>query len=372
MKYLITIGLMVAFAGGVAADTVLFKDDLELSGDKVEVVREHEKGVDVKVSHGTITILWPRIKSITIDYDTHLASMRGDGRDTPRGLLDFVKVLLRHDMNKEAAEVAGVILAKNKVAEDILLEIGTLMQAEKQWGLAKKAFEMFLRVNPSRRDIMKRLDDVSKHVKEPANGGGAVVKQPDDKQPVKQPDDKQPVKQPKKDDPKPPGVLEGLEAESDWVMEAWGNKAEAEVVTQGTKVKNKVLGVTYHSADKQKAAARLGGTWDLTRQEFLVFDVWNAGKKSVGLSVAFNTMPGWKFFESTSKSIRPNAWVTIKIALDRKRFKCEGSNWRNTSELKNRDNVKQIILMIYNAGKEGVIYFDNIRLIAAAGAPPAK
>jgi hypothetical protein len=72
-------------------------------------------------------------------------------------------------------------------------------------------------------------------------------------------------------------------------------------------------------------------------------------------------MPGWKFYESADRSVRPQKWVPVKIKLDEKRFKCAESKWRNTSELKNRDSVKQIILLIYNTSKKGVVYFDNIR-----------
>ena len=84
MKIAVTCGVVFALAAGAAsADVLIFKpDELELSGPKVEVLREHERGVDVKVSHGRITIAWSRIKSITIDYENHLNNMKADQRAT--------------------------------------------------------------------------------------------------------------------------------------------------------------------------------------------------------------------------------------------------------------------------------------------------
>ncbi len=137
------------------------------------------------------------------------------------------------------------------------------------------------------------------------------------------------------------------------------------------KVKNKVLGVTYKGTGKDKAAVRLDGTWNLTRNEALVFDVWSSGTQSISLSVAFNMLPDWVFFESTIKTIEPNQWTTVRIDLNTERFKSEATGWRNTGNLKNRDNVKQLILLIYNAAEEGIIYLDNIRLIPQPATPPA-
>lgn len=359
--------LLALLALSARADHIVFKDDLELGGPKVEILREHDRGVDVKVSHGTVTIAWPRVKEITIDYENHLSNMKSDNRDTPRGLLGFAQVLLRHDMPKEAAAVCTLILGKDKVTEDILLDVADLMEKQKDWALAKSALELVIRINPARQDVVARFDHATKQLKESAV---EPVKEPGKeptKEPVKEPT-KEPAKEPAKTPTPEPGpkAIEGLEAEEDWVSEPWGNKADIAVIEQ-PQVKNKVLSVTYAAADKDKVAVRLGGSWDLTEREFLTLDVWNAGDKSIGFSVAFNTMPGWKFLESAATSISPKQWTTVKISLTEKRFKSEDSNWRNTSELVNRDNVKQAILLIYNTSKDGVVYFDNIRFVAKGG-----
>jgi hypothetical protein len=361
------LAFLLVSAGGYA-DTLIFKDDLELSGPRVEVLREHERGVDVRVSHGTITILWPRIKRIRIDYESHLANMQADGRDTPRGLYEFLQVLVRHDMQDKAAVVAGLILVKEKVAEDILLGVAKQMENQEEWTLAKKALDRVLQGNPSRRDIAGWIDRIAKNLPKAENGDAKPPVEPT-KEPDKEPGngEKEPPKEEPGDEKEPPKeepkAVEGLEAEDDWVAEAWGNKAAVEVVTQNAQIKNKVLQVTYQGTDKDKVAVRLGGTWDLTRKQTLEFDVWNAGPGSLGLSVAFNTMPGWEFFESASKRIGPKRWVSVKLDLDARRFKSAKSKWRLISELKNRDNVRQMILLIYNTSKEGVVYVDNVRFV---------
>jgi hypothetical protein len=373
---------VVLLAASVApGDTVVFKDDLELSGPKVEIEREHALGVDVRVSHGTITIRWPRIKRIAIDFDDHLASMQADGRDTASGLHRFFDVLVRHTMTEEAAQVAALILAKEHVAESILVAVMDQMEEQKEWKLAKQAGDRILSLNASRTDIQKRLDQIAKQMpedagnvaaagpdagpgKEPgAEPGGEPGKEPGaepGKEPAKEPDGNGGEPKP----PKPPvkRVRDGLEGETEWVAEQWGNPAEVQVVEQGTDVKNRVLSVAYREAKKDKVAVRLGGTWDLTAYDTLSFEVWNASGGSMGLTVAFNTLPGWRFFETPAKRIPPKKWTPMTVDLNAKRFKCAESKWRHNSKLENRDNVKQIILMIYSSTKEGVVYFDRIDL----------
>ncbi len=362
------VAALLLFGGAVRADTLFFKDGLQLSGSRVEVLRETESGVDVKVSLGTITIPWHRIQRerVDIEFDTRMANMKADGRDTPRELFEFATLLVRHDMLSEAANVCGQILQKERVSEDILLGVARQMEEQQQWKHAKTALEMVLRVNPSRQDVVRWLDRVAKNAAEaeppPEKPAEGQPDKPADKPPAAQPE-KPPEKQPEKP-PEPPKVIEGLEAEEDWVIEPWGNAGSVSVLPQGPD-KNKVLSVSYGSTDKDKAAVRLSGAWDLTDRKTLVFDIWNAAQSSIGLSVGFNTMPGWQFLESTAKSIRPSQkqWATVKFSLTAKRFKSAETKWRNTGELANRDNVKQIILMVYNTSKDGVVYFDNIRFV---------
>lgn len=370
--------MVFALVMGVAsADTLLFKDDLELSGPKVEVLREHEKGVDVKVSHGTITIQWSRIKNISIDYESHLANMTADGRDNARGLHEFAKLLVRHDMLKEAAQTCGLIVEKDRVAEDILFGVAKQMERQKAWRVAKKAYEKILTINPSRRDVAKRIDQITGFIKkDDATRPADPKKQPNG--PPKQEPKQQPVKDPgtqPKPQPTVRNVTDYLEAEDEWEAEPWGNQATVQIDPQTREetidgqvqlVRNRVLSVNYNGR-KDKVAIRLGGTWDLTNCAALVFDVWNGGTGSFGLSVAFNTLPGWQFFESPSVRVPPRRWTTVRIDVTSRRFKSAASRWRNTSLLVNRDNVKQVILLVYNSATQGRIYFDNIRFVDAAG-----
>jgi hypothetical protein len=369
--------LLAVLAATAHADTIVFKDGLELSGPKVEVEREHALGVDVRVSHGTITIHWPRIKRITIKFDEHLANMQADGRDTAGGLHQFLDVLVRHKMTQEAAKVSALVLGKEHVAETILVAVMDQMEKQEEWALAKQAGDRILAQNASRADIQKRLDQIAKRM--PDNGGDVVALNPGHqlRQPDKQPGqpDKQPGEpdnqpgQPDKngDAPKPPvapvkRANDGLEAEADWLAEQWGNPADVQTLEQGTDVKNRVLSVAFRDGKKDKVAVRLGGTWDLTAYDTLTFEVWNASGGSMGLTVAFNTLPGWRFFETTAKRIAPKKWTKMSINLNAKNFKCAESKWRHNSALENRDNVKQIMLLIYTSTKDGVEYSDRAEL----------
>jgi serine/threonine protein kinase len=160
---------------------------------------------------------------------------------------------------------------------------------------------------------------------------------------------------------------DGMEGEPGWVAEKWGNPAELQIVDQGKDSKNRVLCVAFRDTRKNKVAVRLDGTWDLTAYDTLRFDVWNASEGSISLAVAFNTLPGWRFFETPTERIAPKKWTTMSIDLNAKNYKCAENNWCHKGPLENRDNVKQIILTIYNSTQEGVVYFDRVELLKKQG-----
>lgn len=355
-----SIALLFTALPASLADTVVFTDGQEVTGAKVEVLRENEHGVDIKLSHGSVTVPWSRIKSITIDYPTRLAALKKDGRDSAGNLYDLMLLLLRHDMQVEAVSVSKMILSKENVSEEILISVADKMAPQKEWKTVRGAYEYVLRLNPARQDIRKRLDEVLLLTDNPAAADTIQPKVALADEPPKTAEQPKPQDQPA---PLEPKTIEGMEIEEGWLIEQWGNAGEVAAIEQGTTVKNKVLSVLYRGNEKDKIAVRLGGSWDLTSHESVSLDIWNASDKSVSLTLAFNTMPGWLFYESTAKMIKPKEWTTVQFKLDTERFKSAATSWRNTGDLKNRDNVRQLILMIYNSQKDGQVYLDNIRFV---------
>lgn len=365
MRRLMALVTAIVFVGTAAfPDAVIFKDERKLEGDEVEILAEHEKGVDVKVAHGEITVRWPHIKKLIIDYEAHLASMQAESRDTPRGLYRFVQLLLRHDMTDEAVGTCVLILGKEDVPEDVLFGLARLTEEQEKWAIAHRAYERIYAKNP-RSDVAERMDKIAPLIKKEEEGKGEEAEKEAEEEAEGEAEEEPKPEEEKKEEVAE--AIEYLEAEDDWEAEAWGNDAEVTIEKQGVRdKKNRILSVVYEGK-KDKTAVRLGGRWDLSEYKYLAFDIWNAGDKSLGLSLALNTFPGWKFHESQARRIPPKKWITHKVPLDRNDFKTADSNWRHTSKLGNPDNVRQIILLIYNTESKGSVYFDNIRFIDRHG-----
>ena len=169
--------------------------------------------------------------------------------------------------------------------------------------------------------------------------------------------------------------VDGLEAAGPWITEEWANSATAQVVSLQTDVDNKILQVEVRGMDKEKAAIRhtaSTGRLDLSSRARLTFDVYlEETNAPVRVAVAFVTMPGWQFFESTQSLVRPDKrWTPITVDLTAQNFKCEATNWRYESSIENKSNVQQIIFLIYNSAPCKV-YIDNVFLTGGEELPAA-
>ncbi len=364
MRRLIILLTAIVLSTPIAfTDTIIFKDGRTLEGPNVNVIAEHAGGVDIRVEHGEITLQWPQIKNIIIDYESNLAAMQTQNRDTPRALYRFVELLMRHEMAEEAAETCAIILTRENVSEEVLLNVARLMEEQEEWDLAYKAYEKIHQQNPSRGDVIAGLDRLAPlRTEEDPEEARDPQEEPED-EPEDEPEEEA------EEEPRVRRAIEYLEAEDNWEVEAWGNEADATIVEQALQdQQNKILSVEYRGR-KDKTAVRLDGQWDLSEYKFVAFDIWNAGEKSFGVAIALNTFPGWKFHESHARRIAPREWVQVKIPLDTNDFKTEDTNWRHTSRLGNADNVRQLIILIYNTEAEGLVYLDNIRFIDQHGRP---
>ena len=160
-----------------------------------------------------------------------------------------------------------------------------------------------------------------------------------------------------------PQIRDSLEANGLWRAEQWGSTATCEVVAQGDD--NKLLSITWTERDKDKVAIRLSIDLDLTDNTKVTMDVYNDSDAAAAVGMAFNTLPGYQFFESAAFSSPVKKWASIEIDLTKKRFKCAATNWRYTTDIANKDNVKDIFVLIYNRDDKGTMFVDNLRFHTA-------
>ena len=386
MKRFILLIAGLSLAGLSFGDTIVFKDNIELGGPEVEVLSRKGENVKVKVKYGTVTLKANRIASITIQFDTRVKNLVENGNDTANNFFNLGVLCDQSQMPKEAAEAYTLAIQAKTVPEEMLKRLAEVFEKRQMWHEAKAAYDRLLLTNPADAALQKKAAFCGEMAKD------APGPQVDIKVGGQDPDDKDdgaadiPLEiievgpdiievGPDVIEVGPDGVevapdvveapqsRDSLEANGQWKAEQWGNNATCEVVVQGDD--NKLLSVTWTQRDKEKVAVRLSLDIDLTDKTKLTMDVYNDSATPAGVGMAFNTLPGYQFFESLAFNSALKKWTSLEIDLTRKKFKCAASNWRYTADIANKDNVKDIFLLIYNRAPKGTLFVDNIRFHTA-------
>jgi len=378
MKRILLLAALVAIDGIAFGDLIRFKDDIELGGDDVQVLSWTDDHVKVKVVYGTVTLNANRIAAIKIDFKKRIESLKADGKDTARNLFDLGALCDRNHMAKEAAQAYTMALRKEKVPPDLLRRLATIFEERQMWPEAKAAYDRALLTNPADEYLQKKAAFCEEMAGDAPPLDIKLGKEPHETESVKVAENPEPATPPENPvqpepnvEPKPqpqPKQLEGYEANTRWGVEQWGNAATCEVVVQEGGGDNRILSVAWTQKDKDKVAIRLNTDLDLTDKTKVTFDVCNMAQKPVSIGVAFNTLPGYQFFESIALNAPAGKWVPMEIDLTSQRFKCAATNWRHKAAIANKDNVKDIFILIYNRDAQGVVYLDNFRFHTAQAA----
>jgi len=207
----------------------------------------------------------------------------------------------------------------------------------------------------------------------PKVAGLPAPQQPTQQPPTQQPPaQKPPAQKPPEQKPPGPGVQEGLEADPGWSSEAWGSSVDVNVGAAENS-NDKLLRVFLAGAEQDKANVMLEQGLDLSDKKELTLDVYNFGKRAVTVAVAFTTLPGWKFYESTPKTVLPTGKTAKSLVFDltTNKFKCAETNWRYKSPIQNKNRVGKMYLLIYTRDRGFWVFFNNIRFTQAEPAQPA-
>ncbi|NQT20363.1 MAG: hypothetical protein HQ592_11705 [Planctomycetes bacterium] len=393
MKKLVVMLAALSLAGLSFGDLIRFKDKLELGGSDVEVLWRKGEDVKVKVEFGTVTLKANRIESIRIDFDARVKKLVENGNDTSKNLFDLGVLCDQSQMPGEAAQAYTLAMQAPGVPDETLKRLAEVFEQRQMWHEAKAAYDRLLLTNPADLALQKKAascDDMAKDTPKPEVdirvGVNNTDNNPDAQTLVEKPADnddtpgeiddndavgpdtpgEDPGEGPKEDPGKAdvPQIRDSLEANGLWRAEQWGSTATCEIVAQGDD-DNKLLSITWTQRDKDKVAIRLSIDLDLTDNTKVTMDVYNDSDAPAGVGMAFNTLPGYQFFESTALSASVKKWTSLEIDLTKKKFKCAATNWRHTANIANKDNVKDIFVLIYNRNPNGTMFVDNVRFHTA-------
>jgi len=389
--------LLPVLAAAALADSVALPERIELSGKKIEILEIRDDEVVVRVPYGDIVIPRSRVVEMKVDFKERLARLMEEGHDTVRALYNLGRVCAQLDMKKEATQAFLEAAQREEIPEDLILPLASELEKCEQWAAAGKCYAAYLKLHPDDPKVKTRAEAAAvkaatspPQAKLPAPGDVEIAmtqvpkatlpapQQPTQEQPPQQPPAQQPPQQPPAQKPpeqKPPapGVQEGLEADPGWSSEAWGSSVDVNVGA-AENGNDKLLRVFLAGAEQDKANVMLEQSLDLSEKKELTLDVYNLGKRSIILAVAFTTLPGWKFYESTPKTIIPTGTETPKhlvFDLTTNKFKCAETNWRYKSPIQNKSRVGKMYLLIYTRDRGFWVFFNNIRFTQAEPAQPA-
>jgi len=388
--------LVLMLAGNAPADKIVFKDKLELAGDDVWIVEDDRESVTVRLDYGELKIAKSRIKDVEINYETHKENLVRQGKDDPSTLYKLGVLCENYGLTNEALDAYESALERDKtkpISEDLLVKLADRFEKHQKYESAYLALQTLKERNPGRQDVSERLTKLGEKLGKaklpevrtqpvaavkPAETAkpGEPAKPTEAAQPVepvKPTEAAKPAEPAKPTEGKPEiaveeaGWLEGLESNPGWFVDGanatppWANKATCEIKVQGEEVKNKILRVEFLGAEKDKTAVKLIlNNLDLSQKKYLTMDIYNASDKVLQAVIALVTQPGWQWFESQGRTLKPKEWTRdITFDLTRPNFKC-APTWKFKSEIANRNQVSALALLLYDNPAQGAVFFDNI------------
>jgi len=316
----------------ICADTVYFHGETSLECDVVKVT---EQQVTVRVAKGIFAFPRERVKHIEYNYEKKKNML---GKEDYRGHYELGVWCMDCDQEENALTQFLYVEGKPDVPDEVFLRIAQIYLKRDDKEKAIEYYRKYLATHPDDELIMKKMEDLIK-------GISTSTSDPEPKTDFQKAD-------------------EGLEILADWRVEKWGNPGKLSLKkTIEKNVENKLLKIEYSAKNSDKTAVRLQfrGKTDLTGRKQCLMDVFNPEKRALSVAIAFVTAPGYVWYESKSKVLTPGWNLHVSYDMTENKFKAKETGWRFISPLKNRDNVIQFIILLYNGARKGTLYVDNVQ-----------
>ena len=172
--------------------------------------------------------------------------------------------------------------------------------------------------------------------------------------------------------PPAPVVPTGLTANWERENERWSNPVQ--VVATSLRVQERELpaiSVNVGPGSKQKGVVRRGNLRiDLRGQDSsqVVMTMSNPGSRPARVALALKTGANFEFFETPERLVAPGATEDLRFDLHARTFKCQASNWEHNREVAHLEDVRELMLMIYNGTEAAEVVIAGIDVTG----PPAS
>lgn len=163
-----------------------------------------------------------------------------------------------------------------------------------------------------------------------------------------------------------PGPVDGLEALPGWVagdVQLWPNTNASEAKYVDHADSGKLLLIRWRGGEGEKAIVSRVGELSLPAAGRIRFRTYSYADHEIKLALALFVGDGRVYYETPTVRVPPKAWADHAFDLGMSNFKSAASNWEHASALDRPDQVKELVLLVYDRGS-GSIYVDALRAAA--------
>lgn len=163
-------------------------------------------------------------------------------------------------------------------------------------------------------------------------------------------------------------MWENFEGDNYWEPVDWENAGQVNISISDLKVSEgrqslEVVVREEATGWKNKVGFYREEELDLSNVN-LVMDVYNEKAAAIEIAVGFRMGEKWVYYESNKKPVEQGWNKDVTFDLSANDFKCKATDWKYMVPLADRDDVKEIYILVYRPAKmvPDVVYIDNIRL----------
>jgi hypothetical protein len=134
-----------------------------------------------------------------------------------------------------------------------------------------------------------------------------------------------------------------------WTVEGWGNSGSAEKVVSGDQ---KFLKLIYAADDKDKAAYKHLTCFGLAFKGKVRMWIYAAKDDPPAVGIALSTTLAYIWHESKPVDLK-KGWNKIEISAANNDWKTAVSEWKFSTAIEPRDDVRAVDIVVYNGKSEG-------------------
>jgi len=146
-------------------------------------------------------------------------------------------------------------------------------------------------------------------------------------------------------------TVPGIERGS-WSLEGWGNPGTADKSTQG---ELRLLKIIFSGGDKDKAAYKHLTCFGLAHTAKIRLLVYAPEADPPRIGLALSTTLAYIWHESKPVDLK-KGWNPVEIAAGTRDWKTATSDWKFTTTIEPRNDIRAIDIVVYNGEKSGSLY----------------